>query len=172
MKPMGPMVVFAMLTGCEDLGPCELAATVDEPGLVIGLGEEAFREEIASGRALTPSYGQQGGQHLWLAVRTFGFAPGEKRGLLSSVDVPTFLAALVGVDDGVTWVEQGWNHDVMEGDPTRAELALGEFVVSGMPAEGLARPLLLRVRGTDACGTELADEVEITLEMEGYGSTY
>lgn len=171
MKPSGRMAAFLILVGCDELTPCELAATVDAPALEIGLGEDGYEVPIADGDALIPDWGGQGGRHLFLAVRTSGFDPGNKNGVLKDSDIPIFRAELVG-DDGITYVDQDWAFEAMEGDATGAELALGTFVVSEMSAEGLSQLLLLRVAGTDACGTELASEVQITLEMEGYGSTY
>lgn len=150
--------------GCEPATVCEQAADVDAPALVVGWGEDGFERAIADGEELSPVYGAQGGQHLWLAVETRGFAPGDGRTLLlPDARVPVFDAALIGVDDGETWAQQSWSYRAMDGDAERAELALGEFVVSGVSSEARAQPLLLQVTGADHCGDVLVGEVEIAL---------
>jgi hypothetical protein len=156
------------LAGCEDLTPCEAAKLVESPELVIGLGEEQFEREVQDGDSLSLDYGEQGGQHLWLAVRTHGLAPGEKGGLFQDdKDVPVFVAELLGADDGEVYASQSWGYDAMEGDTGEADLALGTFVVSGLPGD---QDLLLRVTGTDACGNVLVGERLVSIE--GGSTTY
>lgn len=174
MSPSRWMVGVAVLSlGCPELTPCEEADRVDEPSLEIGLGEEQFDGPIADGDVLTPSFGGQGGQHLWLAVRTSGLVPGQGRGLLlKDKDVPTFHAELIGADDDVVYADQWWEFLAMEGEPADAEIALGEFVVTSLPAVAVAQPLILRVSGADVCDHEVTSEVVITLDMETYTSSY
>jgi hypothetical protein len=165
-------VLGLALAGCEEATPCEATKLVDKPELVIGLGEEAFEREVQDGEHLAPEYGEQGGQHLWLAVRTHGFAPGEPGGLFQDdQDVPVFVAELEGVDSGEIYASQSWGFFAMDGDTGEAEIAFGTFVVSGMSGEAYQQDLILRVTGTDVCGNELVGERIITIEGGGY-STY
>lgn len=148
--------------GCDGLTPCEEADLIDEPVLEIGLGEETFVEPLADGDTVQVAYGSQGGQHLWLAVHTAGFAPGVRRGLLrADADVPAFFATMYGAD-GTELANQAWQYEAMEGSASDASLALGTFVVTGVPPE--QGPYLIEVRGEDSCGNVLSAEVSIELD--------
>lgn len=156
--------------GCDGLTPCEEAALVDAPTLEIGMGEDGFAGPLADGDTVSVDYGSQGGQHLWLAVHTTGFAPGEKRGLLRpDALVPAFFATLYAAD-GTELATQAWQYEAMEGTASDASIALGEFVVTGVTSgQG---PYLLAVEGEDACGNTLAGDVSIEIEGLWDFSTY
>lgn len=148
-------------TGCDELTDCEQAALVEAPALEIGLGEEAFVAPLADGDEVSVSYGSQGGQHLWLAIHTAGFAPGVHHGLFRADEsVPAFFATLLDAD-GSEVARQSWQFAAMEGTPEDAEIALGEFVLTGVV--GGRGPYRLGVTAQDACGNELASEVEIEI---------
>jgi hypothetical protein len=162
------VTMLGVLSGCEVMEPCEEAATIDEPVLTIGVGEKVFERAVAEGDALPVESGSQGGQHVFLAVRTSGFAPGRRQFLSTDEDIPTFH--VVWTDSvGTLYGEQWIAERAMEGDPVEAELALGRVFVPDVWGAGYdygyAPPsdLRLLVEGEDACGTALSSEVAVSL---------
>ena len=160
--------ILGVLAGCEVMEPCEEAATIDEPLLTIGVGEQRFDRAVEEGEALPLESGSQGGRHVFLAVRTSGFAPGRRNFLSTDEDIPTFH--VVWTDTADTMYGEQWIAErAMEGDPIEAELALGRVFVpdvwGGTDDDGYAPPadLVLAVEGEDACGTVLSSALSVSL---------
>jgi hypothetical protein len=162
------MVILGVLAGCEVMEPCEEAATVDEPLLAIGIGEKVFERAVEEGDALPLESGSQGGRHVFLAVRTSGFAPGRRMFLSTDEDIPTFHVVWtdsVGTMYGEQWIAER----AMEGDPIEAELALGRVFVPDVWGSGYdygytpPSDVVLAVDAEDACGTALSSEVAVSL---------
>jgi len=163
-------VILGVLGGCEELEPCDEAATVDEPVLTIGVGEHGFERAVEEGEALPFESGSQGGRHVFLAVRTSGFDPGRRMFLSTDEDIPTFH--VVWTDTASAMHGEQWIAErAMEGDPLEAELALGRVFVpdvwgtGGTYDVGYVPPTDLRllIEGEDACGTLLTSEVAVSL---------
>lgn len=179
MRPSPFVATLFVLTACEEAAQqaqCDRASEVARGGLDVGLGEERFEQAIEDGMAVRPAFGSQGGQHLWLAVRTRGFAPGGASLLGDDRDVPVFTAELLDDETGELVTIQEYSWDAMRGDEVEAELALGEFFLPygggyygdyyleyGAPASEDAT-YVLRVTGEDVCGNVYVDEHPITLE--------
>ena len=176
MRPSVLVPVLFTLSACQPEDPCAVAATVDAPELVLGTGAEAFERPIEDGDTLRPSYGAQGGQHLYLAVRTSGFHPGDATLLGEDDAVPMFVVELADAATGDILTVQRFDYAPMEGDAVEAELALGEFFLpfyggtstydvstpSGEPPG--ERELILRATAEDACGTVLTAERTFLLD--------
>ena len=161
------MLAFAVLAACEpeeELDVCARASLVDAPGVTLGLGEDAFEERIADGMRVTPVYGSQGGQMLYLAVRTAGFDPGERHTFGQDERIPTFTVALSSIATGEVLTTQEFSFESMDGDETAAELPLGLFYLPYFADGALDDGLLLRTTAEDACGTVLVDEVTFDLD--------
>jgi hypothetical protein len=163
-------VFLGLVVGCDEVEPSDVAAGVDEPLLTIGVGEHGFERAIGEGDALPLVSGSQGGQHVFLAVRTAGFVPGRRMFLSTDEDIPTFH--VVWTDSAGTLYGEQWIADrAMEGDPVEAELALGRVFVPEFwgtgdgDTYGYAPPadLVLRVEAEDACGNLLESDVAILL---------
>ena len=168
---MRPSVALCLLTGlaaCEEESLCERAAAVDDAGLVFGIGREEFEAPIGDGETLQQSYGSQGGTHLYLAVRSRGFGPGNRRALAEDEDMPVFTVRLVDLDSGEQ-TEQWFSYEAMHGDEVEAELALGEFFLpfggyATEDEEETASSYLLSLTGEDVCGTVYVDEQVVSIQ--------
>lgn len=160
----GSIALGLALVGCVEEDPCVVAAEV-APTLAVGIGDpEGFGTPLTGDEVATPDWGMQGGRHLYLSVRTTGFSPGDARALGQDQQVPVFEAVLTDTATGEVLAEQWWGWDAMTGDPTAAELALGEFFLPDRDGVEGGEPVTLEVTATDACGTRLVEEVGLTLE--------
>ena len=153
------------LMGCEELETCERAASVDDPGLELGLGRNGFEEAIEDGDVLVPEWGMQGGRHLELAALSHGLNPG-RSGPLGAKEIPLFSVELVSLDDdAIVAASQLMQFRAMKGDPELAELGLGDIFVAA--PDDPERDWLLTVTAEDACGTTLTAERVVKLDMGG-----
>ena len=73
---LGVAGILCVLPGCEP--SCEKLAE-GEQSFELGTGEQDF-ESISEGQELTPVWGNQGGRHIWGAVRTEGLHRGPPAG--------------------------------------------------------------------------------------------
>lgn len=151
------------LAGCAG-DPCTDVGMVS-PSLVLGIGEQGFERALEDGDVVRAETGSQGGHHIWPAVRTTGLVPGTTRTALPARrNEPTFLAELL---DGDTLVSSRETRLAMQGDTTSAELSLYRLSTSHLEDDQLdgQTPVVLRVEGTDVCGTTVSAErtVGVTL---------
>lgn len=154
---------------CTGGDPCE-GGTGISPTLELGEGAASFERALAETGSLTAEYGPQGGHHVWLAVRTTGFAPGFEGSALSrDRETPIFIAELY--DDTSLLTMSSTQQNAMDGDITQAELALRRLVTSDLPYDDLdgTVPYRLRVVGTDVCGTTVEAEQSIVISFYDYG---
>jgi hypothetical protein len=168
------MVVLAS-SGCQR-SLCEKGAALDQQ-LVLGVGELGF-EPLQDGDEVRAVYGPQGGQHIWLSARAVGIDPGTSRPLLADLDVPVFRAELstpdgklVGSLDAPTWI--AWEGNVSSAEMLGEELIVdtwslgdGEFNPYDQVPAPEPMELWIAASMTDACGTQLFDEVRVLLAFD------
>jgi hypothetical protein len=169
-------VLFTALVACDPLEPCERTALVDNPGLELGIGDpDGFSGPVTEGQEVLPSFGSQGGQHLYLSVRSHGLWPGDRNVLGEDDEVPLFHAELTDGVTGEVVALQDWQFRAMNGDEFEADLALEEFFLPGPIAYDTTsyesdpsvdtppQEVLLKVTAVDDCGTKLEPEVGFTI---------
>jgi hypothetical protein len=170
-------LALLVCVACDPDEPCELAAKVDDPGLVLGQGEEAFVRLDPGGR-LVPEHGPQGGQHVWGALRATGISPGGYR-LIGQDGTPTATIYVVDESSGDDLAIGRVRDLPWVGDHTGAEIAGIQAILSETftspassdtgatgPREPSDRPVILRAEVTDECGTELEGQIAAVLRAE------
>lgn len=155
-------IVLPWLSACDPSAEssCEAAAAIDDPSLEISNSEESFEQPLQDGDLLQPVRGPQGGQHVYIAVRTHGFAPG-RRQMLGDEEIPVFDLALIGIETRALFGEQQFAWEAMQGDEESAQLALGELYLSGYDEEETTEDVQLSARAIDICGNELKTELTL-----------
>lgn len=153
---------MVVLAGCdpEAQDACELASELPAR-LELGTGIEDFDHPIADGDLVQVAYGLQGGQHVWMSVRTTGLLPGQHRSLGDDRDVPVFDLRLID-EDGELVGEQTFDFYAMDGSAEEATLALGTFFVP-YEDEGTVREWTLAGDALDVCGTRVQDTHPVSL---------
>jgi hypothetical protein len=157
---------FALLTlvaasACDPEDPCALA---DEASMEPGQGEDAFTA-LAEGDRLVREWGSQGGEHVWIALRTHGIDPGRRAspgrnpGPLIEVSLQS---AGVEVGNGVSAREP------LIGEPESAELlglrmVLDPWLLYDEETGEDTSPdeAVLTLSLTDACGTTLERALDV-----------
>lgn len=153
------MLWLIALLACEpEEDPCVAAAAFD-PSLTVSEGMGPFRA-LSDGDALASESGPQGGEHVWVSLRTTGLDPGAYA--LVGDDRPG-PKALVGLYDDLG-AEQGFGSIARvpwEGDAAQAETTdLQVFLSYEWPRGGEVE---LVAEAEDACGTTVTHRVRVTL---------
>ncbi|MCA9494907.1 MAG: hypothetical protein KC621_33490 [Myxococcales bacterium] len=157
---LGGLAVAVAACDPEVEDACQQASTLSAR-LELGTGIEDFERPIADGDLVQVAYGMQGGQHVWMGVRTTGLLPGQHRTLGNDRDVPVFELQLLD-EDGLVQGEQTFDFFAMSGTAEEATLALGTFFVP-FQDEGTKREWTLVGEGVDVCGTIVEDEHPVLL---------
>lgn len=152
--------------GCLRGDPCA-TPTSAQASLVLGVGEDGFERELGPGDVMYAEAGPQGGFHVWPAVRTTGFEPGQPGGPLQrDRDVPTFETTLF--DDGFL-VERVITEIAMTGTREQAELSLFRLPIGGYGTELYELVTYqLAVVGTDVCGVTVEAEQDVAITVDDY----
>ncbi len=163
---LAPLALL-FLTGCPD-DPCTRADRAD-PDLAIGMGEKAF-EALADGDEAVLTYGNQGGQHIWVALQASGVNPGEKGVFAQDRDPVTITLALEGMTDGWDAGSYYSNWVAMAGSPEESEItglqlvvSLGYFDTYGEAPQPVDQEYLLTAEVADVCGNTVSAERIIRL---------
>lgn len=154
----------ALVTGCDEepLTTCAQAEAAG-PSLESGTGVERF-EPLADGDVLQASFGMQGGHHIYVGLRATGIDPGERH-------IPN-STPFVGWDAwaGDTLIGSGTLHQELtqEGD---AYVVYGEMVILSyskvepyLDPETREADIRLVTSLSDSCGTNLTEELAVTLK--------
>ncbi|MCB9683628.1 MAG: hypothetical protein H6735_01145 [Alphaproteobacteria bacterium] len=157
---LGGLVVVAAGCDPEAQDACAQASKLSAR-LELGNGIEDFGRPIADGDLVQVAYGMQGGQHVWMSVRTVGLVPGRHRTLGNDQDVPVFEVRLLD-EDGGTVETQTFDFFAMAGTVEEATLALGTFFVP-YEDEGTVRSWTLEGEAVDVCGTLVEDAHPVSL---------
>jgi len=165
------VVTFALglATACEEQDSCTRALEVDTH-LEIGEGEQELTL-IENLDRVPVSQGSQGGNHIWIGVRTSGIAPG-RRGTIGRAaeagpdivfDLLDSTGARIG-DGGVS--ETPLVGDELEADLIGAELFVDSWEGDNDGGEESDEEALYTLRATllDRCGTELIAERQVYLD--------
>ncbi len=165
------LLALPALIACHPLTPCERVGLVEGSSLELDLGAaEAFERPTPAGAVEDAAWGAQGGRHVWLAVRTTGFWPGERHAFGGDEQVPTFEATLTDAATGETLTTQQWGWTAMDGDELEATLALGELFLpepgsttGGSSGDPGPQDVVLEIAAEDDCGVALDAELPFTL---------
>jgi hypothetical protein len=169
MTRAAALLWLGSLLACDGGGPCDAAAK--EPlTLTIGEGENDYRR-LAQGSQMTRIHGPQGGQHVYVALRATGIAPGGYNLLKPDAAPRTRVQVVVGETDAViaeSQVRAPWS-----GDPSGAEIAGIRTVLDGgftrvsdtggEPAPEGATATRLHAEVVDRCGTTIEATLDIQL---------
>lgn len=164
MRPSGSLLLLLLLTACEEATVCERAAEFD-PVLEPGVGEDAFAP-LADGDVLTADFGNQGGQHVWLALRAEGVNPGVKNLLGGDRDAPRVDVLLLDAE-GAVWGEGHSQATAFVGNEAASELTglqlFLDFYANDADLD-LPEEFRLAVTLEDSCGTTLTVERRVGVE--------
>ena len=159
-------VVVVLCVACKGVAPCEQAATV-APEIVIGVGEREF-VPVQDGDTLPLSFGNQGGQHVWVGAQTKGLNPGTNPILGEGEPGPEILFEFVD-ENGESVASVDTYQSPMRGTPVQAEivglqLLLDYDYLYHHPDAGLTEGLL-SVSAVDSCGTVVDASVNAVLDL-------
>ena len=155
--------VVLLLPACQN--PCAEAANYP-PSVQFGTGSGAY-ESITEDTILTPSWGLQGGSHIWGALQTTGLYPGVQT-LLGGPQNPLTVSFTVSHEDTI-FASISDSFVVLTGDSVSAQGYGFTIFIDGFPSDWSydyykeetkkLAPISVEVDVTDACGTNVSDTV-------------
>lgn len=151
------------MSGCQDV--CADASNT-APSVQFGSGSTDF-SPITSETILTPSWGPQGGQHIWGALQTTGLYPGIQKPLIGPDD-PLLVNFSVRYE-GAVFASISDSFVILEGDSELAEGYGFTLFLSELPGvfsynysttqPSVPVEVSAEVEVTDSCGTTVFDKV-------------
>jgi hypothetical protein len=162
-------VVLLLLSACQDL--CEEVASYP-PSVQFGTGSSAFTP-ITDDTVLLPSWGAQGGTHIWGALQTTGLYSGTQT-FLSGPQNPLTVNFSVS-HQGIAFATVSDRFVVLEGSSASAEGYGFTIFMDGSPTDWaydddtqkmqIPFEVSAEVEVTDACGTTVSDKVSTLFSL-------
>lgn len=158
------MLLLALFAACDPTSDEACAAAAEKPQeLTVGTGELTF-QSLADGDKVGLTYGSQGGVHVWGSLRVSGIVQGTSDSL-ADPDNPLVSFVIKDGDTEIAGFHELPHHFLVRLDGTWEFLGDRLIFYENDLASYAGVPLTMRATLTDKCGTELADETDVLLDL-------
>ncbi|HJN75013.1 MAG TPA: hypothetical protein QGF58_13885 [Myxococcota bacterium] len=156
-----------LLVACGPKDPCEKAAEY-EPSIELGVGEDDF-SPVEDGDVLWAESGPQGGEHVWISLRSSGLEPGTWPQLLQGDPGPDIYLEYVDLAGTETLGTLETYERPFRGDAESAQLMGERLLIWSWPEDddGWGRTTsegILYLTAEDSCGNVVEDEWALGVE--------
>ena len=158
------MLFLAIFAACDPTSDEACAAAAEKrQSLTVGTGELTF-EALEDGDKVGLTYGSQGGVHVWGSLRVSGIVQGSSDSLADE-DNPLVSFVIKDGDTEIAGFHDLPHHFLVRLDGTWESLGDRLIFYEGDVSAYADVPLTMRATLTDKCGTELAAETDVLLDL-------